>query len=305
MTMIGFATYGDHAEFITDTASYTKYVENLGLATKHITINHIDAACLTQGNSRFGDLAMSALLQVAGQVVGFDELTLHAPKWLDEMHADAERPEDCLVFLIGYSEGAGEFVAYVYASEQGFKRVKVTRWISPAPWTMQPSGIELRRTRRYIDQADQSRADLWPQVEASWTKCPKMTAPTSIDEWVDLAKLVREQRCLDNFAQIIVHGKVIHTRLERGTVASSVAHDFGSDGAALLKMLRSTRHPLGQMQECWCKSGQTHRDCHLRFAWAEPCGCGSGETFEVGCMVPTAQDDAVREVMAQVGTLSV
>ncbi|MEP7738123.1 SEC-C metal-binding domain-containing protein [Nocardioides sp. 31GB23] len=294
MTMIGFATYGDHAEFITDTANYTKYVESLGTTTKHITINHIDAACLTQGDGHFGDLAMSALLQVAGQVVGFDELTLHAPKWLDEMHVDAERPENCLVFLIGYSEEAGEFVAYVYASEQGFKRVKVSRWIFPAPWNLQPSGIELRRTRRYIDQAEQSRVDLWPQVEASWTKRPKMTAPASVEEWVELAKSVREQRCLDDFAQIIVHGKVVHTRLERGTVASSVVHDFGSDDTALLKMLRGTRHPFGQMQACWCGSGETYRDCHLRWAWDQPCGCHKGEKLFKDChMVPPSAEIGV------------
>ena len=28
-------------------------------------------------------------------------------------------------------------------------------------------------------------------------------------------------------------------------------------------ILSGTRHPIGQMQACWCESGQTFRDCHL------------------------------------------
>ena len=296
MTMIGFATYGDHAEFITDTASYTKYVEELGTATKHLTLHHLDAAVLTQGNGHFGELAKSAALQVAGQVTGFDELTREVTRWLNEMHDQANNPEQCTVFLIGYSEQAEEFVAYAYASEQQFKGVRVSRWISPAPWTVRPSGIELRRTRAYAAGGDETRIALWPRVESTWTQCHPMVAPASIDEWVTLAQTVREQRCLDDYAQIIVHGKVMHTRLERGNAHTTVIHDFGDDVHEQLKMLNGTRHPLGQMQACWCESGETYRDCHLRWAWGQPCGCTSGRAFQECHMVP---------VSSQVGVIAV
>ena len=303
MTMIGFATYADHAEFITDSTWYTKYVEQLGVATKHTTINHLDAAVLTQGDSRFGELAKSAARQMACAVTSFDELVAGAPKWLDEMLDETGRPDPATVFLIGWSEEAQAFRAYVCASEQDFKPLKVNQFITPAPWTIRPSGLELRRTRAYVATAHESRQALWPQVEDIWTRQRPMTPPASTEEWVALAKLTRSQRCVDDkFAQVLVAGQVFHTRLGRGEVATRRVHDFATDGEELLTMVRNTRHPLGQMQECWCESGKAFRDCHLRCAWEEPCGCGSGETFEVCCMVPTAQDDAVREVMAQVGT---
>lgn len=290
MTLISFATYGDHAEFITDTTSYTRYVEQLGITTKHATLNHLDAAVLTQGCSTFGDYATVGALKLAGDCAGFDEMVGRYQATLVATLADLPEvgDRDCTAFLLGYSENAAQFVAYVYAAEQGFKPLRVTQWLMPTPWSLRPSGIELRRVREVI-----GHTPLWPQVEPRWTTQPKMVAPRSVEEWVDLALIAHEQRTADHYFQILVLGSVLHTRLERGASLTRRVHNFEHTTEEFRAILAGTRHPIGQMQDCHCGSGETYRDCHLRPYWTDACGCASGRTFYECCMVPEAADVTV------------
>lgn len=296
MTLISFATYGDHAEFITDTTWYTRYLEKLGLTTKHMHLTHLDAVILTQGDSEFGDYAQVSACKLGAESANFDALLRRLPDTLRAVYGDVGvTPErgPCTAFAIGYSEEAGEFVGVVHASEQAFKPLRVTQWLMPTPWTLRPSGIELRRLRESMaDDVDRSRVDLLPTVEQRWSTMPKMAPPRDVDGWVELAKLANAQRTLDNYAEVLVLGNVIHGRLERGTATTSVVHTFQHTEEELQKILASTRHPIGQMQACWCGSGETFRDCHLRDYWADPCGCGSGQAFQDCCLVgaPVAQE---------------
>ena len=291
MTLISFATYGDHAEFITDTTWYTRYVEKLGLTTKHMHLTHLDAVILTQGDGDFGDYAQVSARKLGDESPNFDDLLRRLPDTLRAVYGDVGVTPDrahCTAFAIGYSEEAGEFVAFVYAAEQDFKPLRVTQWLMPTPWTLRPSGLELRRLRplRVGDDVERSRADLWPMVEQKWPTMPKMTPPRDVDGWIELAKLAHTQRTLDDYAQVMVLGSVVHGRLERGSATTSVVHTFQHTEEEFRKILSSTRHPIGQMRACWCGSGQTWRDCHLRDYWADPCGCMSGKTFQDCCLVP-------------------
>ena len=291
MTLIGIATYGDHAEFITDTAWYTRYVEQLGVTTKHMTLNHFDAAVLTGGNSEFGDYAMVSARKLSDVSSSFDDMVPRFQGTLRSIMADIpQHPDDnnSTAFLVGYSESAGEFVIYVYAQEQDWKPLRVRQWLMPTPWSFRPSGIEARRVGHDMLNADESRATLWPEADRLWKSKPTWTPPTTDQQWIDLAKAAHEQRTVDDYCQVLVLGAIVHTRLDREAVTTRTLCHLEHTNEQFAAIFASTRHPLGQMQACWCDSGETYRDCHLRPYWADPCGCRSGRTFYECCMVPEA-----------------
>lgn len=290
MTLIAFATYGDHAEFITDSTSYTRTI-SMGLCTKSIPLPHIDAAVLTQGESTFGDQAKSGALQASAQVASFDELVETAPGWLDGIWRNNEATSvgtnplvESVIFFIGWSETEQEFAAYAFASEQGFKPVRIkSTWVMPCPWDNRPSGIELRRMQGWMhDHPDVDEA------ARLWSLKKPRPRPESIQEWVQVAKDAREQRSLGGrFAHVIVAGDVFHTRLERGEVTTKRVHRFNDSGDEFQTMVSGTQHPQAQLEACWCESGQTYQDCHLAAYYADghSCDCGSGRAFEGCCMV--------------------
>jgi hypothetical protein len=274
MTLIAFATYGDHAEFVTDTVSYTSGAEEMGRCTKHATLNHLDAAVLTQGDSLFGDYAMSGANQVSGRVPTFDELVDLAPTFLAQCWADRVAQQggnedavtESVVFLIGWSDRAQAFTSHAFASEQSFKRLTVTRpWVMPAPWVARPSGLELRRMKRWM--ANHSRVD---EAAEQWAQAPQMKAPTSIDQWVGLARLARDQRSLSGgFAHVIVAGDVFHTRLSRGAVNTQRVYTFNDAGDEFLRMVAGTYHPLALAAACSCESGKPSGECCGRHSQVE------------------------------------
>lgn len=291
MTLIGIATYGDRAEFITDTVWYTRYVEQLGVTTKHMTLNHLDAAVLTGGNSEFGDYAQVSARKLGDVCATFDEMVERYQATLRGIRQDIDKIEGdspATAFLVGYSHDAGEFVIYVYAEEQDWKPLRVSQWLMPTPWSFRPSGIEARRVAGDMLAADESRADRWPTVEPLWRGQQKWPAPTSEEDWLGLAQMAHEQRTVDNYCQTLVLGSIVHTRLERGAVTTRVLGNLTHTDEEYANILAQTRHPIGQMQACWCDSGQTFRDCHLRPYWTERCACGhpAGRTFYECCMVP-------------------
>lgn len=266
MTLIAFATYGDHAEFITDTASYTHRVTHLGRCTKHLTIPHIDAAVLAQGDSDFGVAVKTGALVTSGQVSTFDELVETAPEWLAALYRDRCEtgngdPGESVAFLLGWSDTEQEFTAYAFASEREFKAHRVTRtWVMPCPWDYRPTALELRRMRRWMEGH--------PDVDAAadiWSRRAPVRTPQSVDEWVALAKLARQQRSVDErFANVIVAGDVFHTRIARGEVATRRVHRFNDSGKEYAKMLSGTLHPTALAAPCWCESGATFGDCHAK-----------------------------------------
>lgn len=263
MTMIGFATYGDHAEFITDTSTYTLNVERLGRTTKHLTIAHLDAAVLTQGDTDFGVLTKLNTLTHAGEVSTFDELVENMPELLTELwqvRAGREgqtAPSASVAFLLGWSDTAQEFVAFVFPSDRDFKRMQVKgTWLMPMPWSYRPTGLEMRRLRidlSYHPQVDEA-------IEA-WRSKPAVSRPSSVEDWIQLAQEAREQRSMEVAGRVLVTGDVIHTRLGRGEVTTRRVHRFNDFGDELLWMLRGTKHPLAAYSPCYCDSGRPMVEC--------------------------------------------
>lgn len=265
MTLIAFATYGDHAEFVTDTISYTSGGEELGRCTKHMTLNHLDAAVLTQGDELFGDDAVSGANQVSGRVATFDELVDAATDFLADLwrarlaeKGGSEDVAESVIFFLGWSDRAGAFTAHAFASEQGFKPLAVTRpWVMPTPWSLRPSGLELRRLKTWNQDH--------PQIEqacAAWAAAPPLAAPQSIEAWVDLAKQARELRSLGGrFGRVIVAGDVFHTRVSRGAVHTQRVHRFNDAGDELLRMVAGSYHPLALAAACDCGAGRAFGDC--------------------------------------------
>lgn len=298
MTLIAFATYGDHAEFMTDTASYTRHVESMGRTTKHLTLNHIDAAVLTQGDSLFGDHVQGGALQVGGRVYTFDEFLESAPEWIKPIWADVvaekARPEhiaDSAVILIGWSDQHSEFVSYVLASVEDFvpRRIR-SAWAVPSPWTARPGRFEMARVREaLVYDKEVGRTQREPdEILDLWKAKPVLPRPASVDEWRDLGVAIRDQRAMEQMLQVIVAGELIHTRLDRGAVTSKVIHQFNDAGEEFQALIAWTRHPQAQTMACWCDSGDRFVDCHLAPELDQPCGCGSAETFRECCAVSAA-----------------
>lgn len=295
MTLIGIATYGDHAEFITDTVSYTLHAERLGVTTKHLPLHHLDAAVLSSGDTSFGVYAKLSALELSTWCQTFDDLAERYQATVRQVCAETPgKPEHCTAFLVGYSHKAREYVIHVYAQEQDFKPLTVKTWLSPTPWNLRPSGIELRRGRDAARAEGEPRWGDWVKtVEPLWPRRPKMKPPASVEEWVSLAETVQEHRTVDAYWVVMVMGSLVHTRLERGATTSRTVHEFAQTGEGFARLLEGTRHPIGQMQDCHCGSGKTYRDCHLRPHWTDPCGCASGRTFYECCMVPAAVNTAL------------
>jgi hypothetical protein len=287
MTMICFATYGDSAEFMTDTVNYNERASTLGHGTKHVTLNHLDAAFLTHGGLYFGDSAKAAALQASHQVATFDELVDSAQTWLRQVWtgalADGAPARPASVFLIGWSGRRERFAAYSLASEQDFAAVPVDEpFVTPTPFTMRPSDLELARFRDYMLECGDTEAD-FADMSRRWTSQPAPTRLTRFTEWEQLAMDIRQQRALEQFGRVIVAGRVVHTRLERGSVETQVIGEFDDSGEEFLQLVAFTRHPLGQVQPCWCDSGRRYLDCHLADELDDPC-C-RGKAFRDCCMI--------------------
>lgn len=285
MTLIAFATYPDRIEFVTDTASYTDRVTHMRACTKHLILPHLDAAVLAQGDQVFGDLAGSSALQVSSQVITFDELVESAPEWLTnlwEMRSEerANMP-DSMVVLLGYSLMLGRFVAYAFTSEDGFAQREIPGlFVTPSPWRLAPSEIELGRFRTYVAERDDGE-----QLIEAWLSWDAGQPPKSVGEWVELACQVREQRAMQPFGHVIVAGRVLHTRLERGSVHTRRVHEFDDSGEEFLRLVAGTHHPQAQLSPCVCGSGKRALDCHLADELDDTCGCASGQRFRECCMV--------------------
>lgn len=287
MTMIAFATHGDHAEFITDTTSYTANGSAMGHCTKHVTLPHLDAAIITQGGVSFGVHAKINLLEASADVDTFDDLTALTQRLLQAVWGALGTSGEGLVILLGYSPSAGRFTAHTFSSDDGFTHNRVTQpWAIPMPWTARPTDIEVDRHRKRPGRRNLEE-DLG--AIAAWTAKPPLPEHRGIDEWRHLAETIREQRALIEYGRVFVAGSVLHTRLERGQITTAKIHEFNDQGEEFLRMIEWTFHPIAQLMECHCGSGERFRDCHLAEFHDKPCTCGkAGQTFAECCMVGAA-----------------
>jgi hypothetical protein len=291
MTLIGFATYGSTAEFITDTLAYLPGAQELGKTTKSTLLNHIDTAIITQGSDRFGHVATAWLSQLSGRIPNFDGLTEAASDtlrdiWNNEPACEGQDPETywgasgATIFLIGYSPSAGEFRAFSFAFDRGlFDAEPIDRpHVMPAPFTVAPSAMEVDRLVAALeDEVDDAYLHA---LSHAWPSKPALEAPRTRLQWVQLAKASREQRALDQGrTRTLVGGDVHHTRLGRGKASTHIIHSFNDRGEEFQKLISWTFHPQAQLVACWCSSGKTWRECHMLEAIDGPCGCGSGQTL--------------------------
>ncbi|GEP38583.1 hypothetical protein NPS01_22460 [Nocardioides psychrotolerans] len=296
MTLIGFATYGDRAELITDTLSYASNLSSLGYCTKHHTIPHLDAVVMTRGDSAFSTYATTGTLTVSQDVDDFDQLVEQAPALLRALwghHTDDEhlRMASSTLYLMGYSPEQKKFTAHMFFSDQDFKHVRVHgSLVMPSPWDFAPSGYEMRLLKDSTRPHRQSLESRLVLAER-WRVKPVLPRPSSVDEWRALAISVREQRTLNPFFTILVGGQVMHCLVERGRSVTTSIHTFDDTGDELGKMVNGTCHPASQKAPCWCGSGLSFRDCHLAayFAEGHTCDCQSGRSFEDCCRVPDSE----------------
>lgn len=254
MTLIAFATYGKkRAEFITDTSAYNAAADWTGRCTKHLTLNHLDAAVLNSGPIDFGHMFRAVTLEAS--VESFDDLTDGAPSLLLDLRRfwRENSPSGTrtgpfyqpIVALIGWSDRAQEFVGYVFAGKDDFE----------------PSVPE----------------GLWTSTSAE----PHRPKPARSDDWRALALKVR--RDASEGDGIAVGGDVLHTRLERGAVVTRRIHTYDDTGEEFAKMVEGTAHPVALARDCYCGSGIPFGECHVSDLRAKPCYCESGRPFGQCC----------------------
>jgi hypothetical protein len=291
MTLIGIATYGKYAEFITDELSYTTSLSSLGKTTKSRILSHIDTAVITQGGVQFGRVAEAAMGVLAEECANLDSLVADAPETLRTIwHAEpGHDTHDGTVFLVGYSAEREAFAAFAFCAERNeFEPEElVAPHVMPAPFAVAPSLIELDRLMSQVGPrvSDKYRNAL----SETWTTRPAFRAPRNKDEWRTVAKQCREQRALDPGAiRTLVGGNVHHTRISRGKSSTNVIHTYDDSGAEFQKMIAHSAHPQAQLGACPCDSGRTYRECCLVEFLDEACSCGSGDTFGQCCALDVA-----------------
>ncbi len=295
MTLIAIATYGNSAEFITDTLSYSANLRSLGHTSKSMVLPHIDAAVLTQGGGDFGLIAKSTVAAVSAEVPTFDDLVDEAPEVLRQIWA-TRKPDEWgkyggTVFLVGYSSRTETFRAFSFAHDRdGFAADALEApHVMPAPYSMAPSEMELRRLTRKTPETE-SHANLVAALKNVWPTKPAFVAPKNKAQWQGVAVLCREQRALDpSRSRTLVGGSVHHTRLSRGKVSTHVIHTFEDSGEEFLRMVANSDHPQSQLAPCPCESGQTFRECCMVPYLDKPCGCESGQTLGECCAIDVAE----------------
>lgn len=119
-------------------------------------------------------------------------------------------------------------------------------------------------------------------------RLPKPTTPSGVEDWVNLAVRVREQRAMADLwsgFKTIVSGHVIHTTLTPDDISHKVVHTYDDGPTETARMYAGTLHPASQAAPCVCSSGGRYVDCCLAQIADDPCPCGSGVPFRNCCSV--------------------
>ncbi|UDY22391.1 hypothetical protein [Nocardioides sp. Kera G14] len=295
MTMVVIACAEDRAFVMTDTASYSKWVELIRQTSKVDVLPHLSAAIVTQGDSGFGALVKAAIREAAAASETYDDLVAAAPDYFGQVWdtISSDLPTDgpgawlepSTVLLVGYSTTAGRFVGYGFASSDYFEPFELgDLWMVPTPWQMRPGPRELADLREFtkmIEGADEL-FDLWAIQ-------PEPTAPTSLHEFTRLAQQIRVTRAQQDFCKVIVGGRAFLTILEpEGQLQNVKLLDYGDDGPDFLELVNGTAHPLAQVAPCDCGSERPWIQCCD--AGSDPCRfCQSGKPLAECCAIDAEQ----------------
>ena len=298
MTLIAVACKGDHAEFITDTATYLPNAREFQRTTKFTLLPHLDAAILNAGPGDFTALAQLALSGAASiKDADFDGLAADAPCLLNQVREDigAEEGMASHVILVGYSTRAGCFVAYRYSSADDFEPASITSlYVQPHLWSVGPADDEAGRaaaaeSRYYATARVQGDvSEVHAALDAWEAKPPQSSVPGALKDWIRLAEQARQERSLMGpWMRAYIAGELLYGRLERELATVSKIWEFNDQGDEFAQMVAQSDHPIAQVADCWCGSGKNVLACCRADDLAEPCGCGSGEPFG-DCCIATA-----------------
>lgn len=288
MTLIAYACKGDHAEILTDTLSYSFNLRHMGTATKYAVFPHLDCVLLGSGAGVITATAKSFLFMAdEEQLATFDQACEALPGLLRQLWADyddRDRPHvPTSIHLVGYSEAAGEFVAYQHSSDDDFTPVRNQgTYLHPAPFTYRPSEEEAARVERnFADDPDVG------EFFDTWRAQPPAATPTTMVEWVDLILECHEQRaaCAIPAARTLVGGDLYALRVERGGHTASRVWQFDDTGDIWDQMIAGSLHPEVQTGPCHCDSGERLIDCCLVPMMDEPCPCGQAATLRECCAI--------------------
>ncbi len=302
MTLIAFHAQADRADVITDTGSYSRGNRRVASDPKIAPLPGPGGVVVTQGSGTFGRLWRDRVAALAATARDFDDLARQAradlrSTWaaLDQQVQDTNRAEgtttelaNSTVFLIGYSARERRYRAYGFASDQKWTRMTLHGlYVMPSPLTVRPGPVELERLAKHF-RANFDDATPVDQLRS----LPTPTPPTSVEEWVQLARDVREERAmapLYSGFKTVVSGDVVHTAVTAGGVSSRVVHTYDDGPEETARMYAGTLHPAAQAAACDCGSGSRYVDCCLAQIANEACPCGSGTTF-AGCCSFTAPE---------------
>lgn len=295
MTLIAIAPRTDGADIVTDTGAYLGGGSEFSHSSKVLPLSHLEATVLTQGSTYFGDLARTQLTLASRGVPDLDALTDFAPELLRDVwqmthqHTAPGEPAESAAFLVGYSAAREGFAAFVLSSEDDFEASEIRGlFVHPSPLSVRPSDLELTRLVAHAHPADV--ATLRGRKEPD--------APTTTDGWVRLAQACREERAMITPAsglKVFVMGRVFHTTMSRGRVATDLVHTFDDSGEEFQAMVAGTMHPQGQLGPCPCGSGDRYLDCCLPGQLDEDCLCGSSKSLRDCCWVYAGQAVEVTE----------
>lgn len=287
---------------MTDTLACTLGGREIFHETKFVPLPHLDAIVAAQGGTYFLRDLFAVALQVSAMVEDFDHFAFSMGEVIPQVYdgvigaakeaaaaaGGTYRGPNAIVFLLGHSRAAERFIGRAFASDFDFRMLELDDelYVMPTPLSSAPAPIEAHRLRAHFEA---NFGDSVPVEQLCGLA--RRDAPTSPTGWVELAKEVRRDRSLVHLYsgfKTYIGGTVMHTVLERGSVATRAVHRFDDEGEEFAHMMRYSFHPLGQTGPCSCESGQRAIDCCLVELIGQRCPCGSPSTFAECCRVDSA-----------------
>ncbi|HVL99335.1 MAG TPA: SEC-C metal-binding domain-containing protein [Egibacteraceae bacterium] len=303
MTMICVSAAQDHAAIMSDTLLRQFDSRNAWVAEderKVMVLPEINAAVTARGHAGMAQVWAVMAARRAGEVADFDEFTERAQTiLLGVLTAARERPwyerleglgvefaGDLCAYFVGWSPRAGRFKAFAACASENFKPDDISDEFhaTPVPLGAQPTAVERR---------------IYERMGNPLPSGPPVSAPTSVGEWVGLAKRIHRTRAVrrdlgltQDMWKVEVGGPVHLTRLvEGGPATQQRIHTF--DAEDFRAAFTGSFHPVGQLGPCPCRSGRRYLDCHIALWQDLPCHCESGDTLRNCCKLDLDSAEAV------------